>query len=129
MKRRRCVSVCVALLLAAAGQTTTASTLDRTLDPVVLKGTDLIDCFTGPSPDEPGITAAAAGQYWNRMQEPLVIVVERVDDTYGYSSAANAEAAAYGSETLTGSGVVNGLVLLLIPVGAVLFLRIRRGKV
>jgi len=148
--------------------------------------------------DEPGITTADAAQYWNRLQEPLTIVVEPVDDTctdndgdgyypqtgcatpldcndaneniyptnlntycdcegpypegttevcsgdadedcdglvdnedpecQGYSSAANAEASAYGSESLTGSGAFNGLALLLIPVGAVLFLRILRRK-
>jgi hypothetical protein len=46
----------------------------------------------------------------------------------GYSSTANAEASTYGTESLTRSGAFNELALLLIPAGAVLFLRILRRK-
>jgi hypothetical protein len=46
----------------------------------------------------------------------------------GYSATANAEASTHGSNSLTVSGVVNGLALLLVPVGVVLFLRILRRK-
>ena len=45
-----------------------------------------------------------------------------------YSAVANAEAGIYGSSSLVGSGVFNSLALLLLPVGAVLFLRIWRRK-
>ena len=45
-----------------------------------------------------------------------------------YSAIANAEAAIYGSSSLVGSGATNSLALLLIPVGAVIFLRIIRRK-
>ena len=41
-----------------------------------------------------------------------------------YSAVANAEAAVYGSSSLVGSGATNSLALLLIPFGAVIFLRI-----
>lgn len=47
-------------------------------------------------------------------------------DCQGYSSAANAEASSYGSSSLAGSGIVNEMVLLLIPMGAVVFLRCRK---
>jgi len=46
----------------------------------------------------------------------------------GYSTAANAEAATYGSSSLTGSGISNSLSLLLVPIGAIIFLRILRRK-
>jgi len=46
----------------------------------------------------------------------------------GYSAVANAEAATYGSSSLTGSGVFNSLALLLVPVGGVILLRILRRK-
>jgi hypothetical protein len=45
-----------------------------------------------------------------------------------YSGAANAEAASYGSSSLTGSGTVNALTLLLVPIGAVILLRVLRRK-
>jgi len=45
-----------------------------------------------------------------------------------YSGVANAEAASYGSMSLTGSGTVNALTLLLVPVGAVILLRVLRRK-
>ena len=41
-----------------------------------------------------------------------------------YSAVTNAEAAIYGSSSLVASGATNSLALLLIPVGAVIFLRI-----
>jgi hypothetical protein len=44
-----------------------------------------------------------------------------------YASAANAEASTYGSGSLTGSGTFNELVLVVLPLGVVVFLRrIRR---
>ena len=45
-----------------------------------------------------------------------------------YSSVANAEASAYGVRSLTASGSINALALLLIPVGAVIALRFWRRK-
>ena len=50
------------------------------------------------------------------------------DCNCGYSATANAEASTYGKSSLTGSGAFNGLALLLIPAGAVIFVRILRRK-
>ncbi|UCB52985.1 MAG: aryl-sulfate sulfotransferase, partial [Candidatus Zixiibacteriota bacterium] len=46
-----------------------------------------------------------------------------------YCGVANAEASSYGSNSLLVSGVFNELVLLVFPVGAVIFLRIIRRKI
>jgi hypothetical protein len=46
----------------------------------------------------------------------------------GYSATANAEAASFGSTSLTGSGAFNGLTLILVPIGVVIFLRILSRK-
>ena len=45
-----------------------------------------------------------------------------------YAATANAEAASFGSNSLTGSGTFNGLSLLLFPAGVVIFMRIVRRK-
>jgi len=45
-----------------------------------------------------------------------------------YPGVANAEAASYGSISLTGSGTLNALTLLLVPMAAVIFLRVLRRK-
>jgi hypothetical protein len=45
-----------------------------------------------------------------------------------YSAVANAEAAMYGTRSLIGSGAFNSLALLLIPVGAVIVLRLWRRR-
>ena len=45
----------------------------------------------------------------------------------GYSSVANAEAAAYGPSSLIGSGVFNSLALFLAPLCGVIFLRMVRS--
>ena len=45
-----------------------------------------------------------------------------------YPGVANAEAASYGSSSLTGSGTVNALTLLLAPIGALILLRVLRRK-
>ena len=50
------------------------------------------------------------------------------DCSCGYLATANAEASTYGKSSLTGSGAFNGLALLLIPVGAIIFVRILRRK-
>jgi hypothetical protein len=42
--------------------------------------------------------------------------------------AANAQAASYGSTSLTGSGTFNALTLLLVPMGALIFLRVLLRK-
>lgn len=52
----------------------------------------------------------------------------QIDEGCGYSDVANAEASTFGPKSLTGSGVYNELTLLLIPMGAVIFLRILRKK-
>jgi hypothetical protein len=46
----------------------------------------------------------------------------------GYHGVANAEAASHGSSSLTGSGTFNALTLLLVPIGAVILLRVLRRK-
>ena len=46
----------------------------------------------------------------------------------GYPATANAAAAQYGSSSLTGSGLLNELALVLLPAGAVLLLRRSRRK-
>jgi len=45
-----------------------------------------------------------------------------------YSAVANAEAAIYGSSSLVGSAATNSLALFLVPVGAVILLRIWRRR-
>jgi Putative metal-binding motif len=50
------------------------------------------------------------------------------DPECAYAGTANAEAAAYGSESLAGSGLFNELVLFLVPGGAVIFFRTFRRK-
>ena len=45
-----------------------------------------------------------------------------------YTCTANAEASTYGSSSLAGSGVVNEFILLFVPVGAVILMRILRRK-
>jgi hypothetical protein len=52
----------------------------------------------------------------------------QIDEGCGYSDVANAEASTFGPKSLTGSGVYNELTLLLIPMGAVIFLRFLRRK-
>lgn len=61
------------------------------------------------------------------------IVGNGIDDdcnpaTPPYSQPANTIAASYGRSSLIGSGVFNGLALVSIPVGAIIFLRNRRRK-
>lgn len=46
----------------------------------------------------------------------------------GYSSVANAEAATYGTKTLIGSGTLNQLTLILVPMGAIILLRVLRRR-
>jgi hypothetical protein len=45
-----------------------------------------------------------------------------------YSAVANAEASTYGGNSRAASGSFNALALLLVPIGAVIFLRIWRRK-
>ena len=48
----------------------------------------------------------------------------RSDFLSAYAGVANAEAASYGSTSLTGSGTFNALTLLIVPMAAVFFLRV-----
>lgn len=50
------------------------------------------------------------------------------DPTTPYLGTANTIAASYGRDSLVGSGTFNSLTLLLVPVGAVIFLRVLRRK-
>jgi len=45
-----------------------------------------------------------------------------------YLAAANAEASTFGDDSFTGSGIFNALTFLLIPMGAVILLRVIRRK-
>jgi len=47
-------------------------------------------------------------------------------DSMSYPATANTIAASFGRNSLVGSGVCNSLILLLVPVGAIIFMRIRR---
>lgn len=51
-----------------------------------------------------------------------------IDEGCGYSSGANAQASTYGGGSLTASGSFNALALLLVPVGAVIALRMWRRR-
>jgi hypothetical protein len=53
---------------------------------------------------------------------------DSADCDCSYSGCANAEAATYGPGSVTGSGVSNELILLLIPVSAVLLLKTLRRR-
>jgi hypothetical protein len=48
---------------------------------------------------------------------------DSADCDCSYTGCANAEAATYGSGSVTGSGVSNEIILLFIPLGAVLLLK------
>ena len=50
------------------------------------------------------------------------------DEGCGYSAVANAQASVYGPGSVAGSGIVNQLSLFVIPLGAVIVLRILRRK-
>jgi len=52
----------------------------------------------------------------------------QVDEGCGYSAIANAQASIYGSRSVAGSGAFNEVILLMIPIGAAIFLRILRRK-
>ena len=77
------------------------------------------------------VTAAPADGYWGPPN-----YAEGVDNwevilytsSASYFATANAHAASYGAHSLIGSGVLNELSLLLVPVGAVIWLRVRRRK-
>jgi hypothetical protein len=51
-----------------------------------------------------------------------------IDEDCGYLSAAEAQASVYGSGSVAGSGVANQLSLFVVPLGAVMVLRILRRK-
>ena len=77
------------------------------------------------------LTAAPANGFWGPPN-----YTEGVDNweviihtsPLSYSATANAHAASYGAGSLMGSGMFNELSLLLVPVGVVALLRIRRRK-
>jgi hypothetical protein len=46
--------------------------------------------------------------------------------TCEYCASANAEASVYGAESLSASGSLNAIALLIVPVSAVILMRIRR---
>lgn len=73
--------------------------------------------------------------YWYKLEDMDIYgvrtlhgPVSAMPSSSEYSGVANAEASAYGAGSLVGSGVSNELALILVPIGAVVLMRIRRRK-
>jgi hypothetical protein len=89
-------------------------------------------CTYGPCPNcsylvgQDGVIVAV--QTWAFVDAMKLAIDQLLQPQQDYPGTANAKATGYGSSSLTGSGVFNELGLILIPVGAVIFLRILRRK-
>lgn len=89
-------------------------------------------CTYGPCPNcayligQDGVIVTV--QTWAFLAGMKAEIDQLLRPQQDYPGVANARAAAYGSSSLTGSGVFNELGLILISVGAVIFLRILRRK-
>jgi hypothetical protein len=78
---------------------------------------------------EPDVNPAVLENCTNGIDDDCDGNTDALDaDCSSYSATANAEASMYGSKSVVGSGVFNELALLLIPVGALVALRILRRK-
>ena len=94
----------------------------------------LIPAEGGPDDYEYGDNEVINGTtYWYKLQEVGLNgtyhgPVSATPTSGDYSAVANAEASTYGSHSLTGSGMFNELALILVPIGAVIVLRLRRRK-
>jgi hypothetical protein len=87
------------------------------------------DCNDADPEMSPGIFEnAGAGNCGDGKDNDCDGYVDSADCDCSYTGCANAEAATYGSSSLTGSGTLNELILLFIPVGAVLLLKTLRRK-
>jgi len=96
------------------------------------------DCRDDPTGDPPICDSCACGVIecapCARCQHPGATdfcgdgIDSDCDGETPYPCPANAIASTYGNGSLVGSGIFNELTLLLIPIGAVIFLRIFRRK-
>jgi len=79
--------------------------------------------------NKPNVNPGASENCSNGIDDDCDGETDALDsDCSPYSAAANAEASMYGSSSVVGSGVFNELALLLIPVSAILVLRILRRR-
>jgi len=76
------------------------------------------DCLDGNPDVNPGMTEIAGNGYDDDCNP----------STPAYPEPANTIATSYGRSSLIGSGVLNSIALLLIPVGGIILLRILRRK-
>ena len=89
-------------------------------------------CTYGPCPNcayligQDGVIVTV--QTWAFLAGMKARIDELLRPQQDYPGVANAKAAAYGSSSLTGSGVFNELGLILVPIGAVVWLRIRSRR-
>jgi hypothetical protein len=86
-------------------------------------------CTYGPCPNcayligQDGVIVTV--QTWAFVDAMKSAIDQLLRPQQDYPGVANAKAAAYGSYSLTGSGIFNELGLIFLPAVAVLFLRIR----
>jgi len=87
------------------------------------------DCDDADPEESPGIIEDLdAGNCDDGKDNDCDGHVDSADCECSYTGCANAEAATYGSGSLTGSGAFNELILLFIPVGSVLLLKTLRRR-
>ena len=89
-------------------------------------------CTYGPCPNCSYLigqdVVIVAVQTWAFVDAMKLAIDQLLQPQQDYPGTANAKAAGYGSSSLTGSGVFNELGLFLVPIGAVVLLRIRSRR-
>jgi len=89
-------------------------------------------CTYGPCPNcsyligQDGVIVAV--QTWAFVDAMKLAIDRLLRPQQDYPGVANAKAAAYGSSSVTGSGVFNELGLIFIPIVAALLMRIRNRR-